>query len=333
MRLRALGNSGLQVPVVGLGSWLTLGASVDEERGRACVRRALELGVRLFDTADVYADGEAERALGRALQHVPRESVLIASKCFFPMASRPDAKGLSRAHIFESIEGSLERLGTSYIDLFQCHRYDFETPLEETIDAMSELVRKGKVRYWGVSEWSAVQLVEALWKAERLRAVPPISNQPMYNALQRRIEIDVLDTCAAHGLGVLAYSPLAQGVLTGKYQPGAAAPAGSRAAQPDAGALLRARLDDAVLERVARLAPLARELGLSLAQLAIAWCLREPAVSCVLLGASSPEQIEQAVAASETKLSAQTLQRVDDILGSAPFDQYAGRPHTRRGRP
>jgi aryl-alcohol dehydrogenase-like predicted oxidoreductase len=314
--------------VIGLGSWLTL----DARRGRACAARALELGVRLFDTADVYADGDAERELGRALREVPRESVRIASKCFFPMASRPHARGLSRAHILQSIEGSLERLGVTYLDLYQCHRFDPDTPLEETIGAMSELVRSGRIRAWGVSEWSAVQLVEALWLAERNGDVAPVSNQPMYNALQRRIELDVLDTCAAHGLGILAYSPLAQGVLSGKYAPGAPLPHGSRAADPEQGTLLRSRLDDGVLARVARLAPLARELGLSVAQLSLAWCLREPAVTCVLIGASTPEQVEAAVAAADVELAPDTLRAIDDALQSAPFDQYTGRPHVRARR-
>ncbi|MDB4973954.1 MAG: hypothetical protein JWN48_2295 [Myxococcaceae bacterium] len=315
---------------MGLGSWLTLGAASEEALGRACVARALELGVRLFDTADVYADGAAERALGRALRHVPRSSVLIATKCFFPLASRPDRRGLSRRHIEESVEASLERLGTSYIDLMQCHRYDPDTPLHETIEAMSDMTRQGKVRFWGVSEWTAVQLVEALWLAERHGAAAPVSVQSMYNALQRRLEIDVLDTCTAHRLGVLAYSPLAQGVLSGKYQPGAPPPAGSRAAHPEAGTLLRARLDDAVLARVARLQPVAARLGLTVAQLALAWCLREPAVSAVLIGASSPRQVEEAVAAADVELSADTLERLDEILGTAPVDQYTGRPPSRR---
>ncbi|MDB4986901.1 MAG: aldo/keto reductase [Myxococcaceae bacterium] len=330
--MRALGRSGLQIPVIGLGSWLTLGVGLDEERGQACVRRAWERGVRFFDTADVYADGEAERALGRALAQVPRASVTIATKCFFPLAGRPEARGLSRAHIMESIAGSLERLQTSYVDLLQCHRFDRDTPLEETVEAMSELVRKGLIRSWGVSEWSAVQLVEALWCSQKLGAIAPISNQPMYNALQRRIELDVLDTCDAHELGVLTYSPLAQGVLSGKYRPGQAPPAGSRAAHPQAGAVLRARLDDAVLARVARLAPLAEQLNLSMAQLAIAWCLREPAVSCVLIGASSPAQVDEAVAAADITLSEDTLRRIDEVLGTAPFDQYAGRLHVRSKR-
>ncbi len=332
VRTRALGENGPQLPVIGLGSWLTLGAGLDERQGRACLARALELGVRLFDTADVYADGGAERMLGRALRGVPRADVLLASKCFFPMASRPGARGLSRAHILASIEGSLERLGTDYLDLYQCHRFDPDVPMEETIGAMSELVRRGAIRAWGVSEWSAVQIVEALWLAERHGGVAPVSNQPMYNALQRRIELDVLDTCAAHGVGVIAYSPLAQGVLSGKYVPGAPPPLGSRAADPDQGALLRSRMDDRVLARVAQLAPLAAELGLSTAQLAIAWCLREPALSCVLIGASSTSQIEAAVAAADVELPPATLHAIDDVLQSAPFDQYTGRAHVRARR-
>ncbi|HEX5661258.1 MAG TPA: aldo/keto reductase, partial [Polyangiales bacterium] len=220
-------------------------------------------------------------------------------------------------------------LGVSYLDLYQCHRFDPDVPLEETIAAMSELVRQGLIRAWGVSEWSAVQIVEALWLAERHGCVAPVSNQPMYNALQRRIELDVLDTCAAHGLGILAYSPLAQGVLTGKYVSASTLPAGSRAADPVHGALLRSRLDERVLDRVAKLAPLAAELRISTAQLAIAWCLREPAVTCVLIGASVPEQVDAAVAASKVELPPETQRALDEVLQTAPLDQYTGRAHLR----
>lgn len=330
VRYRRLGSSGLRLSEVGLGTWLTAGTGVDEATMRAIVSRALDVGVNFFDTADVYAGGEAERVLGRALANVPRGRFVLATKVYFPTGDSPNERGLSRKHLTESIGDSLERLGVRTVDLFQCHRFDREVPLEETVATMSDLVRRGLIHHWGTSEWTSVEIARACAIAERHGLERPSSNQAMYNAIQRRVEFDVLDTCASFGVGLLAYSPLAQGVLSGKYLPGQEYPSGSRASDPDAGTLLRSRLDDDVLRRVESLG---RALeGRRLTDVAIAFCLREPAVTSVLTGASNPEQIASNAAAVEAPLGTDTLSTIDSLLGSAPIDQYLGRPAARAPR-
>ena len=312
MEYRNLGNSGLQVSEVSLGSWLTLGSSLDAESARDLVHKAYDLGINLFDTADVYADGAAERALGQALRDIPRRHVVIATKCFFPVSERAGDRGLSRKHIFESAEASLARLGTDYVDLFQCHRPDPATPMEETVCAFEDLIRQGKILYWGVSEWSAAQIVDACRTAERRNAYRPISNQPRYSILRRQPEPEILPVSEREGLGQIAFSPLGQGVLTGKYS-GGRRPPGSRATDTERNTLMDAYLESASLARVDALAPLADELGISLAQLALAWCLRRPSVASVIVGATSSAQLEENAKASGMRIPAEIETRIDEI--------------------
>jgi voltage-dependent potassium channel beta subunit len=312
MEYRALGRSGLQVSEVSLGSWLTLGSSVDRETTREIVHRAFDLGVNFFDTADVYAAGQAEEVLGQALKAIPRRYVVIATKAFFPMSQHPNDRGLSRKHLFESVEASLRRLGTDYIDLHQCHRPDPSTPMEETVCAYEDLIRQGKLLYWGVSEWSAEQIADACRIAGERVAYRPISNQPQYSLLRRQIEADVLPVSRREGLSQVVWSPLAQGVLSGKYS-GGAKPSGSRASDAQRNQFMRIYLEPEVLARVDRLHPIADELGISLAQLALAWCLREPGVASVIVGATRIAQLEENAKASGVRLPAELCARIDAI--------------------
>jgi voltage-dependent potassium channel beta subunit len=313
MRTRALGRSGLQVSEVSLGSWLTLGAKVDFAETARLVQRAFDLGVNLFDTADVYAQGEAEKALGQSLAELPRHHVVLATKCFFPMSEHPNDRGLSRKHIFESVENSLRRLRTDYLDLHQCHRADPSVPLDETVRAYEDLIRQGKVLYWGVSMWKPPQIAEACALADLNGGYRPISNQPNYSILQREIEKDVLAICAREGLGQIVFSPLAQGALTGKYS-GGRIPDRSRAQDPASNQWMARYLDAEVLDRIDRLKPLADRLGLSLAQLALAWCLRQPGVSSVIIGATRVEQLEENLKAIGVELPGDVLARIDAIF-------------------
>jgi len=321
METRRLGRSGLKVSEIALGSWLTLGSSIDVAATEELVQRAYDLGVNFFDTADVYANGAAEVALGRALKSIPRSYVVVATKCYFPMSEHPNDRGLSRKHIVESVEASLRRLGTDYVDLHQCHRPDSETPVEETVRAYEDLIRQGKVLYWGVSEWSAAGILEACRDADHYNAYRPISNQPQYSILRRSIESEVLPLCAREGVGQIVFSPLAQGALTGKYT-GGTRPSGSRAADDFRNQFMDAFLDPAVLERVDALRPLADELGISMAQLALAWCLREPQVASVIVGATRRSQLEDNCKASGIRLPADALARIDEIFGGRSRDPH-----------
>jgi len=312
MEHRRLGHSGLRVSEVSLGSWLTLGSSVDREATREIVQRAFDLGIDSFDTADVYANGAAEEALGSALRGIPRPYVVIATKAFFPMSERPNDRGLSRKHLFESVEGSLRRLGTEYIDLHQCHRMDPGTPIEETVCAYEDLLRQGKILYWGVSEWGPAEIVDACRIADARRAYRPISSQPQYSILRRQVEAKVLPTCEREGLGQIVFSPLAQGVLTGKYSKGER-PSGTRAVDSSRNQFMRAYLEPEILARVDALRPLAAELGLSLAQLALAWCLRLPGVASVIVGATRVAQLEENAKASGVRIPAEIAARIDAI--------------------
>jgi len=313
MQYRQLGRSGLRVSEISLGSWLTLGSSVDRETTREIVHRAYDLGVNFFDTADVYGDGEAEEALGQALRAIPRRHVVIASKCFFPMSEHPNDWGLSRKHIVESVEASLERLGTEYLDLHQCHRPDPSTPLAETVCTYEDLIRQGKILYWGVSEWPAALITDACLTADARQAYRPVSNQPQYSLLRRRIEHDVIPLCKREGLGQLAFSPLAQGVLSGKYT-GGATPQGSRASDNSRNRFMKGFLRPETLAKVAELAPIAAELGVSMSQLALAWCLRQPNVSSVITGGTKTSQLEENLKASGLELPADVLERLDALL-------------------
>lgn len=315
MEYRTLGRSGLQVSEISLGSWLTLGSSVDRETTRELVHRAFDHGINFFDTADVYAAGQAEEALGQALRAIPRRYLVIATKAFFPMSQRPNDRGLSRKHLFESVEASLRRLGTDYLDLHQCHRADPSTPIEETVGAYTDLIRQGKLLYWGVSEWSAAQIAEACRVADARIGVRPISNQPQYSLLRRQIEAEVMPVCEREGLSQVVFSPLGQGVLSGKYS-GGVKPSGSRASDNQRNQFMRAYLEPAVLARVDRLRPIAEQLGISLAQLALAWCLRRPNVASVIIGATNAAQLDENVKASGVELPAELLSRVDAIAAA-----------------
>ncbi|HKJ25515.1 MAG TPA: aldo/keto reductase family protein [Myxococcota bacterium] len=313
MEYRNLGRSGLQVSSVSVGSWLTFGSRVEVAETAKLIQQAYELGVNFFDTADVYARGASEEAVGEALRGIPRQYVVIATKCFFPMSDRPNDRGLSRKHVIESVEASLRRLGTDYVDLHQCHRPDPSTPIEETVRAYEDLIRQGKVLYWGVSEWRGAQIVDACRIADRRNAYAPVSNQPQYSLLRRGIEREVLPVCEREGLGQVVFSPLAQGALTGKYS-GGAKPAGSRAADAERNHFMGDYLRPEVLARVDELAPIARDLDLSLAQLALAWCLRQPGVSSTIIGVTKESQLRDNVAASGVVLPDDVTSKLDTLF-------------------
>ncbi len=313
MRYRRLGRAGMEVSAVSLGSWLTYGGSVAEETATACIHRAFELGVNFFDTANVYAGGRAEEVMGAALSRFRRDDYVVATKVYFPVGRGPNDSGLSRKHVWEQAHHSLRRLGVDHIDLYQCHRYDPDTPLEETCRVMDDLVRAGKVLYWGTSEWSADQLRAATELCREQGWSPPVSNQPEYSALQRRIETAVLPASEELGIGNVVWSPLAQGVLTGKYTQSADVPAGSRAAGRNRQFMER-WLTVETLGAVAAAEKVAEQVGCSLAQLALAWCLRQPAVSSVIVGASRPEQVEANVGAADLDIDPEVLDTLGDLL-------------------
>jgi aryl-alcohol dehydrogenase-like predicted oxidoreductase len=324
MEYRHLGRSGLKISEIAYGNWITHGSQVEEDAARACVAAALDEGVTTFDTADAYAGTKAEEVLGRALHGVRRESVEIFTKLYWPVGPGANDSGLSRKHIMESAHGSLRRLQTDYVDLYQAHRYDHETPLEETLRAFDDLVRQGKVLYVGVSEWRAEEIAAALRIAGEMGFDRIVSNQPQYNMLWRVIEAEVLPLCEKEGIGQIVFSPIAQGVLTGKYLPGSAAPAGSRATDPGGSRFIERLLTDDALTRVQQLRPIADEVGLTLAQLAVAWTLQNPAVSAAIVGATRPEQIRENVRASGVRLDEAVMRRIDDVLGPVISTDPAG---------
>jgi aryl-alcohol dehydrogenase-like predicted oxidoreductase len=316
MEFRYLGASGLKVSEISYGNWLTHGSQVEEDAALACVRQALDEGITTFDTADVYANTRAETVLGKALNGERRESLEIFTKVYWPTGpGGPNDSGLSRKHIRESIEGSLRRLQTDHVDLYQAHRYDVSTPLEETMQAFADVVRSGKAHYIGVSEWTAEQIRQG-HKLARELGIPFVSNQPQYNMLWRVIEGEVIPMCEELGISQVVWSPIAQGVLTGKYKPGQPHPEGSRATDDKGGAdMVKRWLSDETLTAVAKLEPLASEAGLSMAQLAVAWVLQNPNVASAIIGASRPEQVSDNVKAAGVKLDADLLKAIDDALG------------------
>src|SRR3954470_16199482 len=319
MEFRHLGRSGLLISEIAYGNWITHGSQVEEEAAAKCVKAALDVGITTFDTADVYAGTRAEEVLGRALKGERREGLEIFTKVYWPTGPGPNDRGLSRKHIMESINGSLRRLQVDYVDLYQAHRYDHSTPLEETMQAFADVVRSGKALYIGVSEWSAEQIREGKALAERL-GVPLVSNQPQYSALYRVIEAEVIPTCRQLGLSQIVFSPLAQGVLTGKYRPGEPPPEGSRATDETGGAeFIEQLLRDEVLERVQQLRPLADQAGLSMVALALAWVLQEDNVASAIIGASRPEQVRDNVEAVGVRLDPDLKRQVDELL--APVSQ------------
>ena len=312
MEYRHLGRSGLVISEIAYGNWITHASQITDEAAHACVRAALDAGITTFDTADVYAETRAEEVLGRALAGERREGLEIFTKVFWDVGPGQNDRSLSRKHIMEGIDGSLRRLQTDYVDLYQAHRYDHSTPLEETVIAFADVVRAGKALYIGVSEWTADQIRAGAELARELN-VHLVSNQPQYSMLWRVIEAQVIPACEELGIGQIVWSPMAQGVLTGKYLPGQRPPTGSRATTED-GSFMERFLSDDLLTRVQQLSPLAESAGLSLAQLAIAWVLQNSNVSAAIIGATRPEQVTENVKASGVRLDAELMKRIDEIL-------------------
>ncbi|MCR2815388.1 aldo/keto reductase family protein [Microbacterium jiangjiandongii] len=331
---RYLGNSGFKVSEITYGNWITHASQVENDAAIATVHKALDLGITSFDTADTYANTAAEEVLGEALKGQPRESVEIFTKVYWPIGRKgPNDMGLSRKHIFDGIHGSLRRLGVDYVDLYQAHRYDYETPLEETMQAFADIVRQGKALYIGVSEWTAEQLREGHALAKDL-GVQLVSNQPQYSALWRVIEGKVIPASEELGISQIVWSPMAQGVLSGKYLPGQPLPEGSRATDDKSGAAFIKRfMNDEVLTAVQKLKPVAEQAGLTMPQLAIAWVLQNPNVAAALVGASRPQQLEDTVKASGVTLDADTMSAIDDALSGAaetdPENTYEVSPKSR----
>jgi voltage-dependent potassium channel beta subunit len=317
MHYRRLGKWGVKVSEVALGSWLTYGGSVDEKNAVKQIHNAFDHGINFFDTANVYAHGAAEVVVGKAVGTMKRDECFVASKVFFPMGEGPNDKGLSRKHVYEQCNASLKRLKMDYMDLYQCHRFDPEVPLEELVSTMDILTKQGKILYWGVSEWSGSQIEEACRLASEMNAQPPVSNQPCYNMLTRNIEATVLPTCERLGVGQVVFSPLAQGVLTGKYVPEKPLPNDSRAADSRVNVFMMGRslMANETLEKVQRLIPLAKEADLTMSQFALAWCLRQSNVSSVIIGATKAAQIEENVKAAGVKLAPELVERAEIILG------------------
>ena len=333
MQFRYLGNSGLKISEITYGNWLTHGSQVENEIATQCVRAALDAGITTFDTADAYANTKAEVVLGDALKGERRESLEIFTKVYWPTGpGGPNDSGLSRKHIMESINGSLSRLGTDYVDLYQAHRFDFETPLEETMQAFADVVRQGKALYIGVSEWTADQIRQGQELARGL-GFSLVSNQPQYSMLWRVIESEVVPTSKELGLSQVVFSPIAQGILTGKYVPGQPLPEGSRATDDKGGADMISRfMNDKVLTAVQELKPVASDLGLSMAQLAVAWVLQNDNVATAIIGASKPSQVEDNAGASGVKLEADVLSRIDEVLGDIP-ETDASKTRSPESRP
>ena len=311
MKYRKLGTSDLNVSEISLGSWLTYGVGVERERAVACVNRAFELGINFIDTANAYGRGAAERFLGEVLAERPRTSYVLATKVFFPMSATDN--GLSRAQVLKQIDASLQRLRVDYVDLYQCHRYDTATPIEETMEALSEVVRQGKTRYIGFSEWSPQQIQHAFAVAGTQRFV---SSQPQYSLLWRQPEEKIIPLCSAKGISQVVWSPLAQGVLSGKYLAGSKPPTESRARSASMGQFIQSWLQPGVLDAVQRLKPLAKEANCTLSQFSLAWVLREPNVASAIVGASRPEQLEENVLASGLIIDPDLFRRAEGILAN-----------------
>lgn len=313
MRYRRLGRAGVKLSEIGLGSWLTYGHGVDDRVTRDCIRRAFELGVNFFDTADVYARGKSEEACGQAFKDFRRQDLVIATKCFFPMSDAPNDRGLSRKHVFESIHNSLRRLETDYVDLYQCHRFDPEVEMFELARVMDDLIRQGKILYWGVSEWPAQCIRHACAVAREINACPPVSNQPEYSIAARRVETNgVQQACSDEGLGMVLWSPLKQGILSGKYS-GGKVPKDSRAGDERMNTFLK-QIDREAVERTDRLRPIAERHKMTLAQLAINWLLGREAVTSVIIGASRVRQVEENVAAAEFELTPEDRVKIDEVF-------------------
>lgn len=314
MQYRKLGHTGLKVSEISLGSWLTYGNAVEKDTAVKTIDQAYELGINFFDTANAYAGGEAEKVVGEALGKYRRDSYVLATKVFFPMGDGPNDRGLSRKHIFEQAHASLKRLKVDYIDILYCHRYDVETPVEETLRTIDDLIRQGKILYAGVSEWTAAQLQEAMRVADKYLLDRVVVNQPLYNMLDRKIENEVIPVSEKIGISQVVYSPLAQGMLTGKYGDPKDLPAGSRATNDKMNAFIKRYLNDGTFEKLSKINTVADELGIPMSQLALAWVLRQHNVASALIGASKPEQVVQNVKASEYALSSDVIKEIDSAL-------------------
>ena len=316
MEYRQLGGSGVRVSEVALGGWLTQGMKLDYDATDRLVKSAFDMGIVFFDTADAYAKGESEKALALPFADMRRDDIFVATKCYWPMSENTNDKGLSRKHVFQSIEGSLSRMRLDYVDLYQYHRYDELVPMHELVRTMDDLIRQGKILYWGVSEWPVNRIVEAYYVARELGCCPPVSNQPQYSMMQRYIEPEILPTCVRYGMGQVVWSPLAQGVLTGKYKPGKEAPKGSRGADKKAtGRFMQGNLNDETLQRVQKLVNLAKKYECSMAQFALAWCLRQPGVSSVIIGATNEKQLAENAGCSGLDIPEDAWVKADKILG------------------
>ena len=322
MQYRTLGHSGLRLSVIGIGSWLTFGNTVDRDTSRACILQAWEGGVNFIDTANVYAKGAAEEVLAPIVRELNRDALVLATKVYFPMGESVNERGLSRKHIRDQVHHSLRRLGVEYIDLYQCHRFDQATPIEESCEMMNDLVRAGKVLYWGVSEWNADQIAAVVTLCRARGWAVPVSNQPQYSALWRRVEARVLPVCEEYGVGNVVWSPLAMGILSGKYRDAAHPPAGTRAAGPYRD-MMEEYFTQRILDAVQQLQPLAAQAGLSMSQMALAWVLRQRAVTSAIVGATNPAHVADNVRAGEVKLGADLIAQIDRILVPvAPNEPY-----------
>ena len=313
MKYRRLGRSGLKVSEISLGSWLTYGKSVEDDTATKTIRRAYELGINSFDSANVYEAGQGEKVMAKALSVFPRESYVITTKAFWPMGAGVNDRGLSRKHVFEQLHASLKRMQLDYVDIFYCHRYDPEAPVVETLRTIDDMIRQGKVLYAGVSEWTAAQIEEAVAVADRYLLDRIVVNQPVYNMINRYIEPEIIPVSEKYGIGQIVFSPLAQGVLTGKYR-GGQIPEGTRASNPEINQPVQNLIASGVMAKVDALEDLAGELGIPFAKMALAWILRKPNVASALVGASRPEQIEANVKAVEVELSQDVLDKIDGIL-------------------
>lgn len=312
MKYRRVGRSGLKISEISLGAWLTYGRSVEDKDAVAIIQKALEAGINFIDIADIYAKGKAETVVGKAIKGITRSDLVISSKVFWPMSDNVNDRGLSRKHIMESIDKSLKRIGTDYLDIYFCHRWDDDTEVEETVRAMDDLIRQGKILYWGTSIWEAFQIERAVGEARHWGCHPPAVEQPRYNMLDRHIEQAVMPTCERYGMGLVVWSPLAQGLLTGKYNEGTR-PKSSRA---DTTQFLDKALNEDNLDRSRTLTKMASDMGIKPSQLALAWILRRPEVSCAITGATTVEQLEENVIATEVKLTDSDLEAIEDVLAS-----------------
>ncbi len=317
MKYRNVGRTGLKVSEIALGAWLTYGGPVEDKIAVRIIRTAIDQGVNLLDIADIYAKGEAEKTVGVAIKDVRRSDLVLSSKVFWPMSDNPNDRGLSRKHIMESVEQSLKRIGTDYLDLYYCHRFDPDTPVEETVRAMSDLVRQGKVLYWGTSVWEAEEIEQAVGIAKEYNGYLPSVEQPRYNMLDRHIEERIMPACDRHGMGLTVWSPLAQGLLTGKYNDGA--PRGTRGSET---MWLAGHITDENLSRVRKLGALAAELDITTGQLALAWILRKREISAAITGATAVEQLEENLAASDVELDSENIEKIEIILGATPSTRF-----------